>query len=878
MLCRHRPARRIGSGWTCRWLCLSAICLALSWVSAGPALAQDVDPLPQPVPQPPEMAQGDRLGAIPGVNSPAINADVTSILGNPAAIGRAYPFGMYFGWDRSTSRDEERSDLGTVALSAGGLGLAYQRGFFAGSERLTRWTFAGGGGRGPLTAGLRGTRESYRRSSFSASAWRWDAGLLWRPVRFASLGAVAQDLNQDRLIAGGPVYDRSYTVGLGVRPLGLAYSSRLTIFGDVTGRESEVWKDDAWLQTGLSVEPLAGLELSGAMRGRLGDFAGSRELRVGASLHARHASVLTGYRYDDNERYARSIHALTVTAARQRTLVPSPRLIRMDLHGNYADAGQSGIPIPIPLVGSPSSRSIRPVLRRLEDAARDPDVRGVVLRIDNSRMAALSDEVRDAIGRVRAAGKPVVAYLDPTDGIGGYYIAAACNQVVMDSVSEISGLGVRNDVKYFAEMLDSAGVQFEKIEHGKYKSAGEQLVRTSASEGFREQTNSMIDAQRDAILGNISRDRNIERARLEEMADGRLVEGPEALRLGLVDSLGDFRSAERILARLAGEDRKEPRPARDVEDRRYLWADPPKIAVLWVDGTINDGESSGGFFSENTMGSETVVKQLRDLGGRSDVKAIVLRIDSPGGSGFASDLIWRAVEEVQAKGKKVVASMSRLAASGGYYIACGADEIWADPMTLTGSIGVLMLKPNFAGFYDKHGINVETFERGRYMGIYSTAEPLSAEERAHLVEKIDLFYQHFLRRVAKDRPLTVEQIDAVGQGRVWTGRQALEHKLIDRLGGLHEAVARARELAGLPEQSKVINIERPGGGFLSFLSKDVRAASTFRPTLPWLGLGTDLSPLDAWMLRQQLRGMERPGSMAGWRAENPVVEALVEGF
>jgi len=199
-------------------------------------------------------------------------------------------------------------------------------------------------------------------------------------------------------------------------------------------------------------------------------------------------------------------------------------------------------------------------------------------------------------------------------------------------------------------------------------------------------------------------------------------------------------------------------------------------------------------------------------------------------------------------------------------------------MTLTGSIGVLMLKPNFAGFYDKHGINVETFERGRYMGIYSTAEPLSAEERAHLVEKIDLFYQHFLRRVAKDRPLTVEQIDAVGQGRVWTGRQALEHKLIDRLGGLHEAVARARELAGLPEQSKVINIERPGGGFLSFLSKDVRAASTFRPTLPWLGLGTDLSPLDAWMLRQQLRGMERPGSMAGWRAENPVVEALVEGF
>ena len=839
-------------------------------------------------------AMASSLGDLPGFNSTAVRDDATALYANPAGIDRSVPLGYYLAWD---SGMHGRGDLATLGLTAGAAGFGYQQVRPARADRFSRTTFAvGGGSRTPVTLGVRGSHEHQARVGPDASAWRWDAGLLWRPTRAFSFGAVARDLTEERMFT--EPYRRSYAVGIGVRPFPWNNRSRVTLFADLTGGEKDVWKDDARLALGGVVEPLPGLELSGSLEGTLGAFSDDRVVRLAVGVHARRSSVWGGTRYErlrgSNERPdgrdERMGHILASqgTVALQRSMEKESVLARIRLAGAYADAGQSGVPIPIPLIGSPSYRSIRPVLRDLARAERDPDVRGVLIELGPVSAGALTSEVRDAIHRVRAAGKPVVAVAEDIGGIGTYHVAAACDRIVIDPVGSVERLGFRGDLLYFGEMLDSAGVQYEKVAHGKYKSAGENRVLSHASEEMKEALNAIIDDQREVLLSDISTDRRLTREKLEELADGRMLDANEAVAAGLVDTLGDRLDAEKLLARLARR-KGGPRFASISQrvDRDYAWADGKKVAVLWLDGEIVTGRSGGGFFSANTIGSETAVRQLQDIERRRDVKALVLRVDSPGGSGPASDQVWRAVEKVKKKGKKVVVSMSRVAGSGGYYIACGADEIFADPMTITGSIGVLGLKPNLADFYRRHRIGVETFERGRMMGIYSSAVPLTDEQRQHMLDYIDRFYAHFLDRVTAGRPLTKEQVDAVGQGRIWTGRQALSHKLIDRIGGLREAVDRARELAGLPADAKVVEIERPHGSILAMMREGVTmtvrgadsdiAALSSAAFLPGpAGAIGEVDPFAAWAWKRSWTQRLEPGAEAGPLLLNPLIETLLE--
>jgi protease-4 len=830
------------------------------------------------------------LGDLPGFNSTAVRDDATALYANPAGIDRSVPLGYYLAWD---SGMRGRGDLGTVGITAGAAGFGYQQVRPSRAGRFSRTTFAvGGGSHKPVSLGVRGSREHQSRVGPDESAWRWDAGLLWRPTRAFSFGALARDLTQERMF--GALYRRSYAVGIGVRPLPWDNRSRVTLFADLTGGEQEtwrVWKDHARLAVGGLVEPIHGFELSGSMEGSLGAFSDDRVVRLAVGLHARRTSSWVGTRYDrrggSDERMGHLLAFQGMTAL-QRAMKTEPALARIRLAGAYGDGGQNGVPIPIPMIGSPSYQSIRPVLRDLARAERDPDVRGVLIELGPVRAGALTSEVRDAIHRVRAAGKPVVAVADDIGGTGTYHVAAACDRIVIDPVGSLERLGYRGDILYFGEMLDSAGVQVEKVAHGKYKSAGENLILSHASEGMKEALNAIIDDQREVLLADISTDRNLTREQVEALADGRMFDGKEAVAAGLVDTLGDRRDAEKLLARLArwkGEPRLVSISGR--VDRDYGWADGKKVAVLWLDGDIVTGSSGGGFLSANTIGSETVVKQLRDLERRHDVKALVLRVDSPGGSGLASDQVWRAVEKVKKQGKKVVVSMSRVAGSGGYYIACGADEIFADPMTITGSIGVLGLKPNLAGFYRRHRIGVETFERGGMMGMYSAAVPLTDEQRQHMLDYIDRFYAHFLDCVTAGRPLTKEQVDAVGQGRIWTGRQALSRKLIDRIGGLREAVDRARELAGLPPDAKVVEIERPHGSLLAMMREGVaitlRGADSEIALLSSAaflsgpaGAVADVDPFAAWAWKRSWLQRLEPGAEVGPLLLNPVMEALLE--
>ncbi len=898
---------------------LGLILAVVTAIGAMPAGAADA---PSDV-SPPESAALAAMASsrpdLPGYTSTAVRDDATALFANPAGIDRSVPLGYYLAWDAGR---HGRGDLGTLGITIGALGIGYQELRPENADRFSRTIIAlGGGTRNPVSLGLRASREHQARPGPDESAWRCDAGVMWRPSKALSVGALGRDLNQERMF--GALYRRSYAIGVGVRPLRYDQRSRVTLFADLSGGEREIWKDRARLAVGAVVEPLAGFELSGSLEGSLGDFTDDRVIRLAVGLHSRRTSAWAGTRYDrmgDRDERMGHIMAAHGTVALQRTTEREAVLARIRLAGVYGDGADSGVPIPLPMIGSPSSRSIRPVLRDLARAEIDRDVRGVLLELGPVGAGALTSEVRDALHRVRAAGKPVVAVAEEIDGPGAYHLAAACDRIVIDPVGGVARLGVRRDLLYLGELLDSAGVQVEKVAHGKYKSAGETLILSRASEGMKEALNSIIDDQRDVLLADISADRKLPRARIEELADGRMFDGNDALAAGLVDTLGDRHDAEMLLARLAGR-KGEPHPVSisGRADRAYAWAEGKKVAVVWLDGEIITGKSEGGLFSANKIGSETVVQQLKNLEKRRDVAAVVLRIDSPGGSGLASDQIWRGVEKLKKKGKKVVVSMSRVAGSGGYYIACGADEILADPMTITGSIGVLGLKPNLAGFYRRHRIGVETFERGKMMGIYSSAAPLTDEQREHLLGYIDRFYDHFLARVAAGRPLTRDQIDAVGQGRIWTGRQALSHKLIDRIGGLREAVDRARELAGLPPDAGVVNIERPRGFLLSMLSEGLSmtargaaglmglrgsmeaiegsaagagrslevdpttipgsAAEVLTPATslpgaagPFLGI----DPLTAWAWKRGWTQRLEPGSSTGVLLMNPVMEALLE--
>lgn len=835
---------------------------------AGPARARETSATAVPPDSAGLVALAASLGDLPGFTSTAVRDDATALYANPAGIDRSVPLGYYIAWD---SGMRGRGDLATIGTTAGRVGMGYQQARPARAGRFSRWTFAlGGGSREPVSVGVRGSREHQARTGRDESAWRWDAGLLWRPGRAFSLGALARDLNQGRMF--GQLYRRSYAVGIGVRPLPYDGRSRVTLFADLTGGERQVWRQDARLALGGVVEPFAGVEFSGSMEGTLGAFSDDRVIRVAVGWHGRRTTSWVGTRYDrlagKDERMGH-ILASHGTVALQRSLQKAPVLARVRLAGAYGDEGQGGLPIPVPMVGSPSYQSIRPILRDLARAEHDPDVRGVLLELGGVSAGALTSEVRDAIHRVRAVGKPVVAVAEDLGGPGTYHLAAACDRIVIDPMGGVERLGFRADIPYLGEMLDSAGVEVEKVAHGKYKTAGENLVLSRASEGMKESLNSVIDDMREVLLADISADRKLPRAKVEELADGRMFDAREALAAGLVDTVGDGQDARNLLARLAGRKGKSrPVSISSRVDRDYAWADGKKVAVLWLDGEIATGKSGGGFLSANTMGSETVVEQLRSIEKRRDVKAVVLRVDSPGGGGLASDQIWRAVEKVQERGKKVVVSMSRVAGSGGYYIACGADEIFADPMTITGSIGVLGLKPNLADFYRRHRIGIETFERGRMMGMYSAAVPLTEEQRRHMLDYIDRFYDHFLDRVAAGRPLTRQQVDAVGQGRIWTGRQALEHRLIDRVGGLHEAVERARELAGLPVDAKVVDIGRPRRSIFGMLREgmtstllNVGSSGSFR--VPWLEI------IDAGTV-------VTTGTAPEPLLLNPVMEALIE--
>jgi protease-4 len=411
-------------------------------------------------------------------------------------------------------------------------------------------------------------------------------------------------------------------------------------------------------------------------------------------------------------------------------------------------------------------------------------------------------ELRDAIGRFRKSGKPAYAHLEFA-GNREYYLATACSRIyaVPTAILDVSGLAA--EVTFFKGTLDKIGMQAQFEGVGKYKNAPNQFTETGFTGPHREQTEALLDSLFGQYVGAIAASRDKTEAQVRALVDDGPYDGARALAAGLVDELvyedelGDrLGAAERVTA------------GRYVKGSRGFGLDGrPKLALVYAVGTIVSGESQSGFGGD-FAGSDTVARAIRQARKDASVRAIVLRIDSPGGSGTASDVMWREVTLAR-KVKPVIMSMGDTAASGGYYLAMGGDAIVAQPGTITGSIGVFGGKLSMRGLYDKVGLTKEIVTRGKNAALFSSYRAWSDEERQSFRAIMTSFYEEFVQKAASGRGKTYEEIHAVAQGRVWTGAEALEVGLVDRLGGLDVAVTLAKERAKIGADQEVSLVVLP---------------------------------------------------------------------
>jgi protease-4 len=490
--------------------------------------------------------------------------------------------------------------------------------------------------------------------------------------------------------------------------------------------------------------------------------------------------------------------------------------------------------------------SLRTLVESLERAADDPRVSAVVLRVSilpDSGWATVQ-ELRDAVGRFRRSGKPAYAHLEFC-GNKEYYLASGCDKVyaIPSAILEVTGL--RSEVSFFKGTLDKIGVQAQFEGVGKYKNAPNQFTERGFTAPHREQMDALLDSLYGQFVAALAQGRKRTPEEIEAIIDAGPYDGPSALRAGLVDEL---LYQDQVDSRLKGASRLTP--GRYAKASRGFGIDGrPKIALVYVVGDIIPGRSQTSPLGGGFAGSDTVAEALKEAREDDGVRAIVLRVDSPGGSGTASEVIWREVALARQK-KPVVVSMGDVAASGGYYVAMGSDGIVAEPGTITGSIGVFGGKFSLQGLYDKVGISKEVLTRGRHANLFSSYRPWSDEERARIREMMVSFYKDFVTKAAEGRHKTYEDVDSLAQGRVWTGAEAQRNGLVDRLGGFAVALDLAKEKAKidkgeevrlliLPEHKSIFEqlLERQDDGLQTALPADVRAL------LRWAGMLGDGQPL-----------------------------------
>lgn len=680
-----------------------------------------------------------------------------------------------------------------------GVGLDWVRGPYLGSERSgyrkTSYTFSAGG----QWLSLGSSFNVYTPNLGTAPGPNtWDLGLASRPSRALSLGFALKDI-------GDEARSRTWELAFGVRPWGdwLTLGANWQFPGFNTLGESRVGAV-------VQAEVVRGVVLGTSVTKSWREAGDPWFWQVSLTLNSPHAGV--GYALGGGPDGTDHLVSARLSASRYRAVELAARRVGLiDLDHALAGGGSA-----LEFLGIREEDPYLRLLRRLQRAAQDRTLAGLVVKIERLPIGlAEAEELRAELVRLRKAGKRVAAML-LSGGDKEYLVATGADRIWVAPQSFLDVNGLSASVIFLGETMQKLGVKWDVARSGPYKDAPDQLTRASMSPEQRESLDAFLDTEVRRYEGLVAESRGLPVDRFRKVLEEGLLPPRTAVREKLADEVVDPAQLDRAGAALVPDGSWSGTYWPPAPDRR--WGEPRRIAVVPIIGAITAGRSRGDPFGfSRSAGAETIQRALHDAECDPRVAAIVLRVDSGGGDGLASDIMYRAV--LRAAGKKpVVATMGGAAASGGYYAAMGADWVLAEPTTLTGSIGVFVLKPALEGLGKKLGVSVETLSRGPLSGILGLYRPWTPAEQAAAQRWVDSFYEDFVQEVARRRKMEPSQVDAVARGRIWSGEDARARGLVDALGGLPEAVAEARRRAGVPEGEDLtlVTYGGPGGLLATF--------------------------------------------------------------
>lgn len=513
--------------------------------------------------------------------------------------------------------------------------------------------------------------------------------------------------------------------------------------------------------------------------------------------------------------------------------VPSGCVLELDLQAVPQESG--GFDPLAMLTGNGKPLLLREAVAAIRRAAKDDRVAALIARVQLPAAAAGPvQELRAAIVEFSDA-KPSLAWAETYPGTMAYYLASAFREVWMQPSGTVGLVGFATNALFLRDALGKAGIQAQFIARGEYKSAANLFTQESYTDAHREADGRLIESLHEQVLAGVAAARHIDPSDVDQLAEKAPLLRDDAVTGRLVDRIGFRDEAYARIAELAGAEDVSPddpdAPARLYLSRYARSTAPaaapslpgrkskPTIAVVTLAGPIVSGRGGRQLspLGTSSAGGDTIAAALREAGADDDVAAVVLRVDSPGGSVVGSETIWREVVRLREAGKPIVASMGAVAASGGYYVSMAADAIVANAGTLTGSIGVVTGKLVARELKERLGIGFDSVRTNRNADAWSANAPFTEEQHAHVEAEADLFYTDFIQRVADGRGMTVQSVDAVARGRVWTGADAKDRGLVDELGGLHAAVDRAKVLAGFEADADVKLIALPGASWVDML-------------------------------------------------------------
>ncbi len=636
-------------------------------------------------------------------------------------------------------------------------------------------------------------------------------GLLYRPFSFLSLGFVSRDINNPRVFKKETARSDIYSISL--RPF-----NNITISFDAVKYEGKKFdRSDMMLSAGLllmrDISAYAGMTKDR-------DFAFGLSVPLGISTSRSASLILDGY-YSNIYNIHSSGFGATLTGDRTRSsVIQSKRFLRIVINEAINEINT------VSIFGT-DEITFYDLLSAVKSANEDESIAGIILQIDNAALGfAQMQEFREELKIYRKGGKSVSAILN-APGNKEYYLATACDKIYFNPANLFAITGLKAEVFFFKEGLDKLGIKFEAVAKGPYKSYPEPFTKERMSREFRENLTSLISDLNEQYLNDIIKDRPVSRKQIDELFKKGVLTPEESLDAGFIDKINypldaeiEIVNSKKLLNLIVS--------LKDYvkeDERAYRWGPKPRIAVIYVAGSIVHGRSGYESIFPATTGDKTYLDALLAAFTDPGVKAVVIRVDSGGGSSLASELMLNDLIKLKKEFKKpVVFSFGNTAASGGYYIACTGDRILSSRGTITGSIGVVAGKLSLKELYSKLGINKEIIKMSEFADIFSESKDMSPSERKVIERGVDYIYNRFRIKAAEARGISKENIDKAAEGRVFTGNQAKNLRLVDNYGGIIAAIDLAKKLAGIKDGYIIKHLPEISAPFIDLIKLQAERA------------------------------------------------------